>query len=74
MIISESLADRLRHTFGGMIRLIMEVPALRERKFDEVARSEKKVLPSGSIKALDELLDLPHLYVLLRNVLTHRGR
>ena len=52
----------------------MEVPALRERKFDEVARSEKKVLPSGSIKALEELLDLPHLYVLLRNVLTHRGR
>ena len=53
----------------------MEVPALGEKKFDEVAESEKKVVvPSGSIKALDELLDLPHLYVLLRNVLTHRGR
>ena len=35
---------------------------------------KKKVVPSGSIKALDELLDLPHLYVLLRNVLTHRGQ
>jgi hypothetical protein len=58
-----------------MIRLIMEVPALRDKKFDEVAGSEKKRgVPSGSIKALDELLDLPHLYVLLRNVLTHRGR
>ena len=58
-----------------MIRLIMEVPALKEKKIDELAGSEKKELvPSGSIKALDELLDLPHLYVLLRNVLTHRGR
>lgn len=53
----------------------MEVPALREKKIDELAGSEKKELvPSGSIKALDELLDLPHLYVLLRNVLTHRER
>ena len=57
-----------------MMRLIMEVPALRKKRFDEVGGSEKKVVPSGSIKALDELLDLPHLYVLLRNVLTHRGR
>lgn len=32
--------------------------------------------PSGSVKTLDELLDLPHLNVLLRNILnlTHSGR
>jgi hypothetical protein len=28
-------------------------------------------LPSGSVKTLDELLDLPHLNVLLRCILTH---
>lgn len=37
-------------------------------------KKKEKVVPSGSIKALDELLDLPHLDILLRNVLTHRGR
>jgi hypothetical protein len=51
----------------------MEVPALRE--YEHLGLVYKtKVIPSGSIKALDELLDLPHLYVLLRNVLTHLGR
>ena len=28
-------------------------------------------LPSGRVKALDEFLDLPHLNILLRCILTH---
>ena len=35
---------------------------------------EREMLPSGSVKALDELLDLPHLNILLGNVLTHDGQ
>lgn len=31
-------------------------------------------LPSGRVKALDEFLDLPHLNVLLRYILTHLGK
>lgn len=32
------------------------------------------VAPSSRVKALDELLDLPHLYILLRLILTHLER
>ena len=77
MSICQSPAHRSRRTFGGMIRLIMEVPALqgKRRSMSAETISEKKsVVPSGRIKTLDELLDLPHLNILLRNVLTHRGR
>ena len=42
MNIREGPTDRLRRTLGGMIKLIMEVPALREKEFDEVAGSERK--------------------------------
>ena len=39
---------------------------------DDLSRSG--TAPSGRIKALDKLLDLPHLDILLRYVLTHTGR
>jgi hypothetical protein len=36
-----------------------------------VVKIRQKNAPSGRVKALDELLDLPHLDVLFRYVLTH---
>ena len=55
----------------------MEVPALRRHP----GSGQRYILmemdsPSGRVKALDELLDLPHLDILLRYVLsvTHLGR
>ena len=59
-----------------MIRLIIEVPALSRSvklKIEENHKEEKKA-PSGRVEALDEVLDLPHLDVLLRYVLTHFGK
>jgi hypothetical protein len=58
-----------------MMRLIMEVPALDEAI--NWCLKQAKVgddRPSGRVKALDELLDLPHLDVLFRYVLAHPGR
>jgi hypothetical protein len=51
-----------------MIRLIMDVPALEKFPLSDDGRSLKKwqSTPSGRIKALDKLLDLPHLNILLR--------
>ena len=43
-------------------------PSTTPRKSDGVN------VPSGRVKALDELLDLPHLNVLFRDILTHDGR
>ena len=67
-----------RCTFGGMIKLIMDVPALGTRArtmsgatIDVVIRCH---IPSGRVQALDELLDFPHLNVLFCHVLTHAGR
>ena len=67
-----------RCTFGGMIKLIMDVPALGTRArtmsgatIDAVIRCH---IPSGRVQALDELLDFPHLNVLFCHVLTHAGR
>ena len=59
-----------------MIRLIMEVPALenggRQPAIGDIGVG---VLPSGRVKALDELLYLPHLNILLCDVwLTHDGQ
>ena len=45
-----------------------------DRSMNSQNQGKKSYAPSGRIKALDELLDLPHLDVLLRNVLTHRGQ
>ena len=55
------------------MREIMEVPALRRPMSEGLAGGDGVDVPSGGIKALDELLDLPHLNVLLRGVLTHLG-
>jgi hypothetical protein len=54
------------------MRLIMEVPALNERCMSNEGHYDPdNGLPSGRIKTLDEFLDLPHLNVLLRYILTH---
>ena len=63
------------HTFGGIMRLIMEVPALESpMTFSRKILGKKKLVPSGRVEALDEFFDLPHLNILLRSVLTHLGR
>ena len=64
-------------TFGGMIKLIMDVPALEERAHT-ISNAMMKVgirlhIPPRRVQALDELLDFPHLNVLFCNVLTHAG-
>lgn len=68
--------NRLGHTLGGMIRLIMEVPALENTFLSDwrFALRNNCTVPSGRVKRLDEFLDLPHLDILLRNVGTHLGR
>ena len=61
-------------TLGGMIRLIMEVPALRDysdEHCDTPRGRGRRYAPASRVKALDELLDFPHLNVLFRLVLTH---
>jgi hypothetical protein len=67
-----------RGTFGGMIKLIMDVPAL-EAPAGTISGVTIEVvirwnIPSRRVQALDELLDFPHLNVLFCDVLTHAGR
>ena len=52
----------------------MEVPALQTTISTSGFQSTLTNSPSGGVKALDELLDLPHLDVLLCRILTHFGR
>ena len=66
--------NAIARTFGGMIRLIMEVPALTMNFVNQEPEVKRKFIsnaPSGCVKALDELLDLPHLNILLSLILTH---
>lgn len=59
---------------GGMIRLIMEVPALRVYfDFNTVERDVRadRCVPTGRVKTLDEFLNFPHLNILFRLILTH---
>lgn len=67
-----------RGTFGGMIKLIMDVPAL-EGRGGTISGATREVamrwrIPSRRVQALDELLNFPHLNVLFGDVLTHAGR
>ena len=52
----------------------MEVPALIMGFVSQEPDEKRKSIssaPSGCVKALDELLDLPHLDILLSLILTH---
>ena len=56
------------------MREIIEVPALDCTMRGCKGLGRRKDIPSCGIEALDELLDLPHLNVLLRSiVLRHFG-
>jgi hypothetical protein len=63
-------------TLGGMMRLIIDVPALRYAagQFSwNTGTSQSRNAPSSCIETFDKFLHLPQLDVLLCDVLAHFG-
>lgn len=57
-------------TFGGKMRLIIDVPALLGKIISVcvASRDNEAYAPSGMVQRLDQFLDLPHLNVLFGNI------
>lgn len=76
-LISQRLKAWIGRTLGGMIKLIIDVPALRKPISKSPCKAAPKSdAPSGRVEAPDELFDLPHLNVGFRYILnlTHVGK
>lgn len=76
-LISQRLEAWIGRTLGGIIKLIIDVPALRT----PINKNQSKAVlksgaPSGRVEAPDKFFDLPHLNIGFRYILnlTHVGK